>query len=152
MILYSKFKNECIGSENKNKTEWTFELPPSAFERGLLVLDLMFSKPSDIHLKTDASRHDRILLSISTEAESEALATAFRKSKIYGYLNSLLERHADVNFGKLTASLHNDLLDKPAPYRKDLKKLVENLFSWVEDLCPEIAIVQHRHTRSFRKK
>ena len=37
-------------------------------------------------------------------------------------------------FGAITVSLHNVLLNEPKPYRKDVKVLLGNLLSWVEDL------------------
>lgn len=55
-----------------------------------------------------------------------------------------------VRFGEITAKLHNDLIDDPKPYRKDVKGFVSNIFKWVEYLQPpEIGIKKFNRTEAL---
>lgn len=46
----------------------------------------------------------------------------------------------EVYFGEATAWIHSNCEDDPAPYRKDVKQLVSNLFNWVCTLYDEYEI------------
>lgn len=39
----------------------------------------------------------------------------------------------NLKFGEVSYLLHDSLINEPAPYRKDVKVLVSNLFTWVEE-------------------
>lgn len=96
--------------------------------------------------------HDRDLLSIPDHNSftRTLVADSFKQSKVFFYLLKQLEVHDDINFGKLSSLLHGAIIDDPKPYRKDVKQLVNNIFSWVE-ICPEVInIVQHARTKSMR--
>jgi hypothetical protein len=41
-------------------------------------------------------------------------------------------QNQELYFGCLTQALHDDLKDDPAPYRKDVKTLVQNMLSYCE--------------------
>ena len=42
-----------------------------------------------------------------------------------------------ISFGTMTAFIHDNCQDVPAPYRKDVKTTVHNLFSWITALNPD---------------
>lgn len=107
-----------------------------------LIVDEMFhTKYSEISKSENESYekiHDASLLGITTKylAERTIVRNKFLGSKSYIWLIQKLE-HANgvIYFGELTASLHNDLLDDPAPYRKDVKGLLQNLLDWAEEFA-----------------
>ena len=45
--------------------------------------------------------------------------------------STVKKNNGSLSFGGLTSALHNSLLEDPLPYRSEVKKLVQNIFSWV---------------------
>jgi hypothetical protein len=83
-------------------------------------------------------RHDRSLLGLNDSSNRklaiEQLRDALRRLKMYRWLVHRVSRAADqqIFFGALTKGLHEDLLDEPAPYRSDVKRLLANLLGWIQ--------------------
>jgi hypothetical protein len=44
------------------------------------------------------------------------------------------KRGGEVYFGALSAALHDWLVEDPAPYRREVKVLVKNIYGWVANL------------------
>jgi hypothetical protein len=68
------------------------------------------------------------------------------------WLRNALRNKADaLRFGELTAMLHDELAEDPAPYRREVKQLLANLLSYVK-FCPHIGIeiTRPRHTEIVR--
>ncbi|MFQ9514379.1 MAG: phospholipase D-like domain-containing protein [Eubacterium sp.] len=64
----------------------------------------------------------------------ETVKDAFRKSNIYLWLVSILEKKKGmIYFGELSAELHNSMIEDPKPYRKDVKIFLSNLLSFIID-------------------
>ena len=54
-------------------------------------------------------------------------------------------------FGALTEKLHNALVEDPKPYRREVKELLSNLLSWVEELeMEEIVIDRPNYSQRIR--
>ena len=118
---------------------WVYELPHTE-PNELLELDFA----SDAHV------HDYALFALDIDDISEdALKGTFRRSRAYAWIYLLVKERESINFGGVSSALHNALLDDPKPYRKDVKTLVSNIFSWIQFSCPEIEIVQHNVTKSM---
>lgn len=83
------------------------------------------------------SHLDLSLLSLPLNFELRDVIKEFRSSRIFRWLLAQLEESKELYFGTVTASLHDALLQDPAPHRKEVKSLVQNLFSWIELLGPE---------------
>jgi len=67
---------------------------------------------------------------------------AFRYSTAYLWLLSVLENNdGELYFGKLSAIMHNALVSDPKPYRKDVKDLLSNFLSLVEQLNMEEVVI-----------
>ncbi len=63
------------------------------------------------------------------------LKDMFRWSNAYLWLVNTLQEHGGcLFFGAITEELHNALVSDPKPYRKDVKQLLANLLSMVEEL------------------
>jgi PLD-like domain len=105
----------------------------------LWVADLPWAAPNDIlcpasdAIKStfvDAIDHDTRLYGAQ---EPRMLEHAFRASNAYRWLINTLNSEPDQTafFGRLSHLLHACLLDDPAPFRKDIKTLLENLLQYV---------------------
>ena len=116
----------------------------------LWVHDLLFSNPEELSrtsIDNENCAHDLALLNLSKDEISiENLQNSFVKTNAYKWLSALLDREGSLSFGKVTAELHNALLDDPSPYRQDVKKLVANLFSWAEALPSCFKVIQPRYS------
>jgi hypothetical protein len=102
-----------------------------------------------------AIAHDLSLLGISAtylpgpKSRMDQLQTAFRHTKEYGWLMHALRREPQgtASFGRLSAILHDTLIDDPRPYRSSVKQLLGNLLGWVAVLGDgAITLSRPRHT------
>lgn len=77
---------------------------------------------------------------------------AFMWSCGYIWLKQILKEHNnEIYYGELTVLLHNALIEDPKPYRKDVKKLLSNMLSWVSYLCSdEITVDRPAHSQRIR--
>ena len=94
---------------------------------------LVAHKISSLEGKLDAS-----LLGVPGEfCDLDLVVEKFKSSKMYHWLLNLLESEGgEVYFGRVSSLLHDNLLDDPVPYRSEVKKLVSNIYSWIELLTP----------------
>jgi hypothetical protein len=138
--LFYRIKSDLSNNEvNKNvlTTEWSIELERSLVKSvtHLWSHELLFLSPSEI-LEDYSSKINRFLLHdleilnlLPEDVSLESIAESFRKTRLYLWLIQSLTQKP-LSFGALTAVLHESLLDSPKPYRSDVKKLVQNIFSW----------------------
>lgn len=102
-----------------------------------------------------AIAHDLSLLGFSANyrgsvASSRTLMLdALRRTKGYGWLLQALQQEPQrtASFGRLTALLHDALIDDPRPYRSSVKQLLMNLLGWVSMLHdPRIELLRPKYT------
>ncbi len=124
--------------------------------RVIFINDFPFSKYPDsvIGYKDDpASIHDLQLLQVnSKEVTMDIIKLQYTKTKIVNWLNVVVRDQ--IQFGELSALIHNALLDDPKPYRKEIKELQRNLLNWIEYLLPEtykIYIPEGYHSQVVKK-
>ena len=88
-----------------------------------------------------------------SEREKE-IKENFLKSKIFNWLIAKLKKseNQEIYFGSLSSIIHDSLLDDPTPYRKDVKKLQVNLYSFLKYYKPNNIIIDIPKTRSERIK
>ena len=88
-----------------------------------------------------------------SEIEKE-IKENFLKSKIFNWLIARLKKseNQEIYFGSLSSIIHDSLLDDPTPYRKDVKKLQVNLYSFLKYYKPNNIIIDIPKTRSERIK
>jgi hypothetical protein len=128
-------------------------------ENKLLVFDFPFTESPEILYKKMKTgdillpeiAHDILLfkLKIDSEILLEDIKNNFLLSNVYSW--QLKKMNGEILFGEYSQLLHNTLIDDPAPYRKDVKKLVLNMFIWTSQLSEEYIIIKHNHTSSMRK-
>ena len=126
---------------------WISELlhsPPQAFQ--WLNLD----DPDQLH------DYELLGLNIDSFGDQDTVKNAFLTSRLYRWFKSQLRSEKDnqyTNFGWLSATLHNALLDKPPPKRSGVKEYVADFVAWLEFYAvDEIEITQHDRTKSFLLK
>ena len=111
-------------------------LRPEAEVRHLLVSQCLWSDPSDLGAQVPSPHlaHDLSLLGVAAGDTPKTILSALKRTAIFRWLVSTLRRQAgyEMYFGRLSAQLHNALLDDPAPSRRDVKALVQALLLWVE--------------------
>ena len=64
------------------------------------------------------------------------LKKSLEDSKIFKWLINKLKKQEnnEIYFGKLSSIIHNSLLDDPKPYRKGVKDLQINLYSFLKKI------------------
>lgn len=84
----------------------------------------------------------------------EMLRRAFLQTKSWKWLENCLTEEAarELYFGKVTASLHDALLDDPTPYRKNVKGMVVNLYAWLKYLNFNFIDIDQPGSKSERIK
>ena len=108
----------------------------------LYTQDMLWtSSPSELYKLSQAPNarkfveHDIMLLRLNRPINQQAVAEAFVLSPAFRWLKRQLS--SEMYFGALTAALHNDLADDPAPYRQEIKGLLSNLLNWASELSPD---------------
>lgn len=117
--LKSKF------TENLDKI-WVHNFPWSD------VKDLLSEKKNSQNIL-----HDLELFGLeNNDIDITKINKCFINSKVYKWLLNVLnkETNKEIYFGNLSKIIHNSLLDDPKPYRKNVKQLQKNLFSFLKYL------------------
>ena len=79
--------------------------------------------------------HDLELFGLTkSNINEENLKQAFESSKIFLWLLNYLKKtkNREIYFGNLSLVIHQSLLDDPRPYRKEIKDLQINLYSFLK--------------------
>lgn len=160
-VLYMKIKDFLLENANKKNVlslDWNQEvrdlLVPPKIPSGLLVSEFFYAFPTNSYGEVEFHEHDLSLLGLSKESMSiEAFVTsAFKRSIPYIWLKKLvIGNNGEMYFGGITKQLHDCLIDDPTPYRKDVKKLVQNLISWIDMYGTDDFIIdQPNHSQRIR--
>lgn len=122
--------------EGKKAEIHTFKWPVDILDEreGVWAQDFFWTQSCTSDDK-DGSSHDLEMLGIKNFDCGDALLTEkVWDSRCIQWLVSTLKNENDQElfFGSLTKALHDDLKDDPAPYRKDVKALIQNMLSYCE--------------------
>jgi hypothetical protein len=144
--LFMKIKDAYQNSVfDGNVLEWPdyiqdeFSLS-KVFDRKLLLSECLLSNGDEIlnfyECVSAEAKSDASLLSLpSGQFDHLYIAKRLIETKIFQLLKRLVEEEGgEIYFGRLTAAIHEYLLEDPAPYRRDVKVIVKNLYSWVSHL------------------
>jgi hypothetical protein len=111
-------------------------LRPETEVRRLLVSQCLWSDPREVgsHVPSAQLAHDLSLLGVVAGDTPQAIQSALERTAIFQWLVSTLRQQVgcEMYFGRLSASLHDALLDDPAPSRRDVKALAQALLLWVK--------------------
>ena len=123
-------------------------------EEGMWVRDFFWFNPQSNWPQGNEKTHDiEIIAADSLDIKSKEVREKVLRSRCIQWLILKLENEpeSELYFGKTSQLLHNELMDDPIPYRKDVKGLVQNLFAYCEVFLPEIIEVS-RPNHSQRAK
>ena len=92
--------------------------------------------------KEDNIIHDLDLFGLRIIEKSKFeknLKESFLRSKIFNWLIRKLEgeENKEIYFGRLSAIIHDGLVDDPKPYRQDVKVLQTNLYTYIKYFEPD---------------
>lgn len=95
--------------------------------------------------------HDLRILGLKKESVTlDSLKDAFLTSVPYIWQKENIRD--EVLFGKYSEILHNSVVDNPRPYRKLIKELVANMFSWTEYFSDDYLVKKYNRTKSLIQK
>ncbi|WP_022850809.1 phospholipase D family protein [Limisalsivibrio acetivorans] len=150
--LFAEILEYCNSIENDRINFGNLKWPLRIFNkliktpRKLWVADLFWSSFEQVNCSLSANGdldinvlHDLNILGLTKDATLAELTKAYSESRAWRWLEGKLiaEEDKSMQFGRISDELHNNLLDEPAPYRKDVKMLVQNLFTWSVELMAE---------------
>ncbi len=122
-------------------------------EEGIWVRDFFWASPRT-NKNSLEQIHDFELLGIASHGEAgDALNEQVLRTRCVQWLIRKLEIEPEneLYFGTLTKILHDELKDDPAPYRKDIKSLLQNLLAYcIEYLENEIDISTPRYSQKIK--
>ena len=75
-------------------------------------------------------------------------------SKVYYWLINQIKKqeNEEIYFGNLSSIIHNSLLDDPKPYRKDIKELQANLYTYIKSFLSDKISIDVPYEKSERLK
>lgn len=129
---------ECI---DKNEVSayidtWPNDIHPPSND--LWVRDLFWCNLSAEENSGNDKIHDLDILRLEAfSPTTDTFKDRVKQSRAINWLVKKLEIKGELYFGELTAELHTVLQDDPAPYRQDVKKLVQNLLSYCKVCLPD---------------
>lgn len=119
----------------------------------LWINELMWSDPHELlnpNLNNDDHAHDIDLLDIDIQYMSkDLLDQKFINTNVYKFLYQKLQEASTqyTNFGWVSKTLHDAVLDDPPPYRSSIKDYVRLLISWLEwSKLSKIELTKFNHT------
>jgi len=134
-----------ISAKSKNTNEiavgglWPEDILPR--EHSIWVCDFPWASLSAPENSFEQDlKHDAEVLGIDNLSDEIAVTTAFKGTKVFYWLLKKLEKSEsrEMYFGSLTAALHSDLRDDPAPYRCDVKILLSNLLAYCQKYAQDL--------------
>lgn len=151
-VILGKLKDQyenIKGDESSDNLQWSSE-----------IIDMFDHKVNSLFSyelpnKPEFGESDYIdFLDIDGSVESKIIKDCLRKSKVYNWLiNEVKKNNGEIYFGNLSAALHDALVEDPKPYRKDVKVLLSNLLSLIEQWnMEEIIIDRPNYSQRIRLK
>ena len=127
--------------ENLDKI-WVHNFPWSKAE------DLLNNKSSNNDIN-----HDLELFSLDKQnLNKQIIEKKLINSRVYRWLENQINKQKDkeIYFGSLSSIIHNSLLDDPKPYRKDIKQLQANLYTYIKIFLNDKIVIDIPFTKSER--
>lgn len=138
-----------IDKSENTLTQWGDEIIKPTLD--LWTVDML---QEEINTSSIINKADRTLLFNNIEYANNT-EYHFKKTKIYKWLINALKAEKDkgLSFGAISAKLHNDINDNPAPYRKTIKQYVKNLLSYCKIFAlDEIEIKRPNYSEIIKLK
>jgi len=142
------------------------ELDPTAIPKRLLVSECFWTDGTWLTDEArnrggqvdEAMHHDALLLNYQSAehlraAPIEEKAAAVANTRIARWLKGQMQKSParEMYFGQVTALLHDALVNDPKPYRREVKDVVHNLFSWIHNTkVPQLQVDRPGHSERIR--
>tara|TARA_B100001057_G_scaffold142275_1_gene142010 strand:- start:2015 stop:2983 length:969 start_codon:yes stop_codon:yes gene_type:complete len=110
--------------------------------------DLLNNKLTNSDIK-----HDLELFGLDKENfNNQIIKKKLISSKIFNWLESQINKQKDkeIYFGNLSSIIHSSLLDDPKPYRKDIKQLQANLYTYIKKFLNDKIVIDIPFEKSER--
>ncbi len=145
-----KWLEETGGEEKEYLTWWPKEVLPIE-ERRLFCSD--FPQTQILEFDDDGSFWGRIAMCSRGENEKE-VKPMIESSNAYQWLyRNIKDKDRGLSFGALGASLHNELVEDPKPYRSSVKELLANLLSFIEEIDNlDLEVIRPNYSQVLRLK
>lgn len=131
---------------------WPDDIFP--LDRDIFVADFFWFNPHSDHPQASEKSHDIQILSTKIDLSNKDTAgDEFTEIHCVNWLISKLKNEPDceIYFGKLSSILHDELRDDPAPYRKNVKMLIQNLLLYCQIFIPEVIEVSRpNHSQKIK--
>ena len=138
-----------IENVNNEKTSESFSWSQDIAKRFNPTIETLFS-----HELPETDTIDGYLQFLDADfgGDKTSIKNVFRWSTSYLWLLQTVKGHdGEIYFGELSSILHNTIVSDPKPYRKDVKLLLANLLSIVEELdMDELIIDRPSHSQRVR--
>ena len=121
--------------------QWPQDILPN--EDGIWVCDFFWSNPQSTTCQEN-EQHDLEIVGVeSLDPLNKGVPQRILMSRCIQWLISKLkdQPRTELYFGGITSLLHDELKDDPAPYRKEVKTLVQNLLAYCNIFIPEVVEV-----------
>ena len=145
--LYTKDKKQI--SQPKS---WPSDIFP--LSKSIFVSDFFWFNPHTNEPQSKEKSHDIEILSAKMDLSLKEVATdKFTEIHCVNWLISKLKNEpgCEIYFGKLSSILHDELKDDPAPYRKNVKILIQNLLLYCQMFIPEVIEVSRpNHSQKIK--
>ncbi len=128
-------------NENHNKL-WVHNFPWVSAE------ELLNATTMNENLK-----HDLELFGLEKDnLEKNIIKKKLLNSKIYFWLTNQIKKQEnhEIYFGNLSSIIHNSLLDDPKPYRKNVKELQTNLYTYIKFYLSDYIVIDVPYEKSER--
>ena len=122
-------------------------------QEGIWSQDFFWAKPNSYN-NDEEKHHDLEILGLASfECDDTILEEKILATRCVQWLIRKLKDadNQELYFGSLTKALHDALKDNPAPYRKDVKVLLQNMLSYCEIYLGEyIEITRPSYSQKVR--
>ena len=120
------------------------------------VHNFPWSKAEDLLITSQVNeniKHDLELFGLEKDnLAKNIIKNSFLNSKIYFWLINQIKKqdNQEIYFGNLSSIIHNSLLDDPKPYRKNIKELQANLYTYIKYFLEDNIIIDIPYEKSER--
>ncbi len=153
--LMADFLRTFGGNTDVQSNEWPQEISEklSSQPLGVWFHDLPMCSPNQLLAQTAAAtaiEHDLDCFRSKKGAAEDELLKGFMSSQICFWLEVQLQEHGELSFGQATSLFHDQILDDPMPYRKNIKEGVANLFDWASRCNTRFEVARPHYRQVIR--
>lgn len=128
--MQKELSNIDSTSTSEIPDEWSLvDLTPQQELVGLFIEDFPKCNPFELSSYSDEDvLHDKVMF-----GDNPLDSNQFEQSNVFRFIYQFLEtqENKSASFGAITAHLHNHILDDFSPYRREIKRFLQNFISYL---------------------